>query len=274
MTGIACRVDDHVLTVAYDRPDRLNAVTQAMVRQLRERLREAAVDPDIHVVVLTGMGSSFSAGADVGALSGVDAEDPVAQRSHGNPHWHGIEQRADRIRRNAEIPLLLRTMPKPTIASLRGNAVGASLSAALACDFRLASETLVMRTGFAGIGLSGDHGMAHSLLLAVGPLKAREILYLNEKVDAASALAWGLVNAVHPDGELDAATSALAARLAAGPRLAHRYIKENLYQAETATFEEFLRDESLRQARALNSADAREAIAAFGEKRPPRFTGS
>lgn len=274
MSEILVRLQDHILTLSYNRPEKLNAVTQSMIRILREALREAAVDPQVHVVVLTGEGASFSAGADVAAINGTDLDDPVTRRSHQDPDWQGIEQRADRIRRNTEIPLLLRTMPKPTIAAIRGHAVGASLSAALACDFRLASETLAMRTGFAGIGISGDHGMAHSLLLAAGPLRAREIMYLNEKVDAEKALACGLVNSVHADDRLDAEVAALAARLATGPRLAYRYIKENLYQAETATFEDFLRDESQRQARALNSSDAREAMSAFLEKRKPHFTGA
>lgn len=274
MSEILSRLDGNVLTLSYNRPEKLNAVTQPMIRLLREALREATVDPDVHVVVLAGEGASFSAGADVSAINGTDLDDPVTRRSHKRPDWQGIEQRADRIRRNTEIPLLLRTMPKPTIAALRGHAVGASLSAALACDFRLASQTLVMRTGFSGIGISGDHGMAHSLLLATGPLRAREIMYLNEKIDAEKALAYGLVNSVHADDALEAEVTALASRLAAGPRLAYRYIKENLYQAETATFEDFLRDESQRQARALNSSDAREAMAAFLEKRKPRFTGS
>lgn len=262
-----------ILTLTLNRPDRGNATTHPMIRQLRLWLEEAAVDPSVRVVVLQGAGASFSVGGDVAALSQADVDDPVVARNQDHPAWHDTELRSDRIRLNSRAAELLYTMPKPTIAVLRGHAIGAPLGMALACDFRLASDTLKLRTGFAGIGLSGDYGVSYQLLKLAGPTRAREILMLNEVLDAEATRRDGLVGRVLPDAELDDAASALAQRLAEGPGLAYRHIKANLVDAETASFGTALDLESLRQARAVYSGDAQEAIAAFQDKRPPRFRG-
>ena len=262
-----------VLTLTLDRPDRLNALTIGLQRKLHAALIDAARDPGVHVVVLAGAGRGFCAGFDL--RDGLDGEgdDPIAARWSKEPIWLEIEQVAGRLRHDADIPLLLHTMPKPTIAMVRGPAAGSGLILAAACDLRIASDTAVFKTAFASAGRCGDPGGSYFLTRLVGAAAAREFYLLDEKIDAPRALQLGLVNRVVPDGELETAAAALAAKLAAGPRLAFAHMKRNLNAALTSTLEEMLTLEAHSNARVSLSADAKEAGAAFLEKRPPVFRG-
>ena len=164
-------------------------------------------------------------------------------------------------------------MPKVTIAAVRGPAAGSGLCLAASCDLRIASDTAGFKTAFSSLGRCGDPGGSYYISKLIGASKTREFYYLDEKMDAATAHAQGLVNKVVADADLDAAVSALAGKLAHGPSAAYGYIKQNIHFAETATLPEVLVSEALANARASQTHDAKEAVQAFLEKRPANFQG-
>jgi 2-(1,2-epoxy-1,2-dihydrophenyl)acetyl-CoA isomerase len=261
---------DGVRTLTLNRPERLNALTPALMRDLHKALIECARDPGVRAVVLTGAGRGFCAGFD---LAGGGEADPLAGKWADDPLWLEPEQVAARMLEDAQIPVLLHRMPKPTIASIRGPVAGTGLVLAAACDVRIASETALFKTAFASAGRCGDPGGSYLLTRLVGPAKARELYLLDEKVSAASALAMGLVTRLVPDAELENSTRELALRFASGPGLAYAGIKRNLNAAETGTLEETMAIEGPANARTSLSHDGREAGRAFIEKRPPQFRG-
>lgn len=272
-TDILTHLEDGILTVTLNRPDSLNGLTITMTRTLNDRLREAAASPEVRVVVLTGAGRAFCAGGDIKEFEAIDRTDPEWVRWKDDPVWNDIDNAAERTRRASEGPLLLHGMPKPTIAMVRGACVGAALALASACDFRIVSDNAFFSTAFARIGISGELGASYYVGQLVGVSKAREMFFFADRVPAGEALQIGLVNRVVPDAELERETLVFARRLAAGPPLAYRYIKANLNAAETRTAEDMVAMEALNQVRVLRSDDAKEAIAAFFEKRTPRFSG-
>ena len=165
------------------------------------------------------------------------------------------------------------TMPKPVIASLPGAAAGAGLSLALACDLRIAAENAVITTAFGRVGFSGDYGGTWFLTQLVGPAKARELYFLPERIDAKQAESLGLVNWVVPADALEEKTRELAQRLANGPTLAYRYMKENLNRALTGELRECMDLEVYHHQSMGRTEDHREAARAFVEKRDPVFKG-
>jgi 2-(1,2-epoxy-1,2-dihydrophenyl)acetyl-CoA isomerase len=172
-----------------------------------------------------------------------------------------------------EVSRWLHEMPKPTIAKVHGAAAGAGLSLALACDLRVAADSARFATAFARVGYSGDFGGSWFLTQLVGTAKARELYYTARIVDAAEALALGLVNRVVPDAQLEDETQALAARLAHGPRVALRYMKRNMNAAETGSLKDCLDLEAWHHTRTGFTEDHREAAKAFVDKREPVFRG-
>ena len=165
-------------------------------------------------------------------------------------------------------------MPKPTIASLPGAAAGAGLSLALACDLRIASDKAVMTTAFAKVGFSGDYGGTFFLSQLVGTAKARELYFLSDRIDMSEALRLGLVNYVVPAERLEAETMKLAQRLAKGPRVAYRYMKENINRAASGgDVDDCLDLEATHHVHTGFTEDHREAAKAFVEKREPAFKG-
>lgn len=270
---VSSSLSDGVLTLTLSNPGARNAITQKIGTQLCARLREAAEDPGVRVVVLTGADEHFCSGADVKTLGNVDPDNALETRWGHDPIWKDVEQRSFRIRRNSDIGLLLHTMGKPTIAMVRGAAAGAGLSMAVACDFRIASETAVFTTAFSRIGVSGDTGASYFLLKLVGPTKARELMFLSDKVSAKEAFDIGLVSHVVPDAELEARTQAFAIRLAQAAPIALRHIKHNLLSAERMSLEDALDLEAGHMARCFQTQDSKEAITAFKEKRAPSFSG-
>ena len=270
---VLTQLSDGVLTVTLNNPEVRNAFTLAMGMDLIAELRDAASDPGVRVVIITGAGDAFCAGGDVRKLGSVDARDKVAAKWGSDPVWGGMEQRVLRVRGNAEITTLLHTMGKPTIAMVRGPAAGAGIAMAAACDFRFAGASAFFTTAFARIGAAGDLGSAYYLSQLVGPTRARELLFLSDKLDAQAALAIGLVSNVVPDEALADETMAFARRLAEGPPIAYRYMKQNLVAAETQSPETYLDIEARNMVRCLLTEDSKEAIRAFAEKRAPVFTG-
>ena len=184
-----------------------------------------------------------------------------------------MEQRTIRIKGNSEITTLLHDMGKPTIAMVRGAAAGAGMAMAAACDFRIASPSAVFTTAFAKIGTSGDSGLAFYLTKLVGPTKARELLFFSDKIGGEAAAVLGLVSMFVGEDELLEETMAFARRLAAGPPIAYRYIKQNLLMAESIHWDQYLEMESRNMVRCFQTEDSKEAIKAFSEKRAPRFLG-
>src|SRR5437016_3743456 len=217
-------VKDGVATLTLNRPDRLNAMSVAMLDAMLEALARLADDSSVGVVIVTGAGRGFCAGGDVKAMA-------EGREFSGDT----LEEKAQGLRAKMEVSRWLHEMPKPTIAMVRGAAAGAGLSLALACDVRIAGESAKFGTAFARVGYSGDFGGSYYLTKLVGTAKARELYYTAELVDAKQALSLGLVNRVVPDDRLEEETLALAGKIARGPRIALRYMKRNLNAAESGT---------------------------------------
>jgi 2-(1,2-epoxy-1,2-dihydrophenyl)acetyl-CoA isomerase len=257
-------VDDGVAVLTMNRPDRRNAMSEAMMSAMERVLREIETDDAVGCVVLTGAGGAFCAGGDVKAM----AERPAADRAQALDaavHRQRLRQRATSGR--------LWQMPKPTIAAIGGPAAGAGLSLALACDLRYAVEGAVLTTAFAKVGFSGDYGGTWFLTRLVGSAKARELYYFSERLSAADAEHLGIVSAVFPPAEFDLEVRQRARRLARGPRLAYRYMKENLNRAVTGELGECMDLEVTHHLRTGLTEDHREAASAFVERREPRFSG-
>jgi 2-(1,2-epoxy-1,2-dihydrophenyl)acetyl-CoA isomerase len=255
------RIEDGVLTLTMNRPDRLNALSWEMCDRLVRALERAAADRAVGAILLAGAGRAFCAGGDVKNMAAAgDAPETYEERT------------AD-LRRRMEASRLLHEIAKPTIAMVRGPAAGAGLSLAAACDLRIAGEDARFTTAFAKVGLSGDFGGHYFLTRLVGTAKAREMYLLSPVIDARTALALGLVHKVVTDAALEDEAKAVARALANGPRVALSYMKQNLNLAEGASLTMVMDAEALRHTRCTGTEDHREGALAFVEKRAPRFQG-
>jgi 2-(1,2-epoxy-1,2-dihydrophenyl)acetyl-CoA isomerase len=253
---------DGVAVLTMSRPERRNALSEAMLDALGRVLDQLESDDEVGCVVLTGAGGAFCAGGDVKGFHERAAEPASFDRR--------LQMQRQYHQRTA---LRLWRMPKPTLAVLPGAAAGAGLSLALACDLRYSADTAVLTTAFANVGLAGDFGGTWFLTRLVGTAKARELYYFSERLSAAEAARLGLVSAVFPADQLEAEAMTRARRLAAGPRLAYRYMKENLNRAVLGELTECLDLEAVHHLRTFDTDDHREAARAFVEKRSPRFSG-
>jgi len=255
---------DRVLYLTLNRPDKLNAMSNEMMSGLLDSLAQAATDPKIGCVVVTGAGRGFCAGGDVSAMR---------ERNEGGEPAPTIEDRVAGLRRGEEASRLLHEMPKVTIAAINGPAAGAGLSLAMAADLRLAADNARIGTAFAKVGFSGDYGGTWSLTQLVGSAKARELYFLADIIDAAEALRIGLVNRVLPAASFRDEVHAVAKKIANGPTIAYTYMKANLNLAVTHEFSELLDREAWGQTLTGRTEDHREAVKAFLEKREPTFKG-
>jgi 2-(1,2-epoxy-1,2-dihydrophenyl)acetyl-CoA isomerase len=251
-----------VAWLTMNRPDSLNSLDTGLKESLLAALGAAAEDPAVRAVALTGSGRGFCVGQDLRELAGV-------YRSGGAPDFAEVLERhyAPTIR-------LLAGMPKPTVAVVNGVAAGAGVSLALACDLRLASSAARLRLAFEGIALVPDAGATWHLPRLVGLSKAMEIAMLGDWVDAGEALRIGLVNRVFPAEELATRAEEVLATLAGGPTLAFGRAKALLRSNLQADLDGALAAEAQAQALAGRSADHREGVAAFLEKRAPKFEGA
>ena len=261
-TDLLENVKDGVAVLTLNRPERLNAMSRPMLDALLEALPRLADDASVGVIVLTGAGRGFCAGGDVKAMA--EGTELGGQT---------MEEKAQALRSRMEASRWLHELPKPTIAMMRGPAAGAGLSLAMACDMRIASDTVRLGTAFARVGYSGDFGGSYYLTQLVGTAKARELYFTADLLDAQEALGLGLVNRVVPDARLEEETMALASRLARGPRVAFRYMKRNMNAAESASLKDMLDLEAWHHTRTGMTEDHREAARAFVEKREPQFKG-
>jgi enoyl-CoA hydratase/carnithine racemase len=246
-----------VVTVTMNRPAKKNAANAQMWDELLETFRAIASSTEDRVMVLTGAGGEFCAGAD---LTGGGA---------GGPNRHHLAQ----MRHVGDVALALHRLPIPTIAKVRGVAVGAGCNMALGCDLTVVSDNARFSQIFARRGLSLDFGGSWLLPRIVGMHRAKELALLADIIDATEAERIGLVNRVVPDAELDQFVDAWAARLAAGPPIALAMTKRMLDNSFQVTMEEALDDEGVAQTVNFGTADTVEAMKAFVEKREPRFEG-
>jgi 2-(1,2-epoxy-1,2-dihydrophenyl)acetyl-CoA isomerase len=244
-----------VQTITLNRPDVLNAFNQAMHAGLAAALKEARA-PGVRAVVVTGAGRGFCVGQDLAEFQAIP-EIGDALRSRYHPTI-----------------LAIRALEKPVIAAVNGPAAGAGLSLACACDIRIASDAAAFVPAFIGIGLVPDSGGSYFVHRLLGAPRAFEWMTSNRRLTAAEAHAWGLVSEVVEADALPARAADVAAGYAAAPTRAIGMTKRLFDHADHATLEEQLELEAQLQTAATASADFREGVAAFLEKRPPRFTGT
>ena len=255
MAEVEVSRDGAVQTITLNRPEVLNAFNRALHKALREALKEAR-DPEVRAVVLTGAGRGFSAGQDLKEFGeGGDVGDTLRETYHPNV-------------------LAIRALEKPVIAAVNGVCAGAGLSLACVCDFRIAADDASFVPGFIGIGLVPDAGGTYFLHRLLGASRAFEWMSSNRRLPAAEAHAWGLVSEVVEADALQSRAAELAASYAALPTRAIGMTKRLFDHAAGATLEEQLELEAQLQAAATQTDDFREGVAAFLEKRPPKFTGS
>jgi 2-(1,2-epoxy-1,2-dihydrophenyl)acetyl-CoA isomerase len=255
--------DEGLVTITLNRPERKNALGARAWIDFDRAVTDAALDPDVRAVVLTGAGGNFSAGAD---LSG---ENPEGTGLTGRP----VQPIVTEMRVVGDMILRLQRMAKPTLAKVDGVCVGVGLGLALACDLVLASDRARFSAIFAQRGLALDGGVSWILPRVVGLQRAKELAFFGDVIPAADAFAMGLVNRVVPVDELDELAATWARRLATGPSLALGLAKRQLNAASSLTFEQALEDEARCQHITAASHDLMEGLAAFAERRPPRFQG-
>ena len=251
--------DGTVATVRLNHPSTLNALSDTMTAELNEALALLADDGDVRAIVVTGEGRGFCPGADLG-----DIDRAGAGEARPSDLLEGGYARAARR---------LASAPKPVIAAVNGVAAGAGMALALACDIRIASDAAWFTMGFVRIGLAPDSGAAFFLPRIVGAARALELSITGERVEAGRALEIGLVSRVVPADRLHEETMELANRLAEMPTTAIGLTKELLRDASALSLDETLALEGRVQDEAAATADHREGVTAFLEKRPPRFQG-
>jgi 2-(1,2-epoxy-1,2-dihydrophenyl)acetyl-CoA isomerase len=256
--------EDSVALITLNRPEARNALTKEMLAGLGRALDHAERSASVRVVVLTGAGGAFCAGGDVKSMAAAGVYDGPALDER--IHAQRLSQRSTAGR--------MFLMPKPVIAMLPGPAAGAGLSLALAADMRTMADTAFITTAFARVGFSGDYGGTFFLSHLVGSAKAKELYFLSERVSAVECKQLGIANFVYRADQVEAQTMALAHRLAAGPPVAYRYMKENLNRAAMgADMQECLDLEVTHHAHTGMTEDHREGAKAFVEKREPVFKG-
>lgn len=258
---ILYEVADRIATITLNRPQRLNAWTHTMEHEVRQAMAEAAADDAVRVIVLTGAGRGFCAGADVDLLSGSSRETKPPPPPPGTGEFRG---------RYAYFP----NLPKPVIAAVNGPAAGLGMILALFCDIRFAGTEALFSTAFARRGLIAEHGIAWLLPRLVGAAHSFDLLLSARRIGAAEALAMGLVNRVLPQERLMDEVRSYAAELAysVSPRSLAE-IKREIWQALWQSPGEATDAAEIDMKASFQAEDFREGMAHFMEKRPPRFTG-
>ncbi|GAA2073437.1 enoyl-CoA hydratase [Aeromicrobium halocynthiae] len=261
---VLAHVEDGVGTITLNRPERRNALSQAMISGVTRAMTEMEASREVGVIVITGAGGAFCSGGDVqvfdqqgGEGGGADQVDPAL-----------VEQQ--RLHQRETVGRIHRCV-KPVVAALPGAAAGAGLGLALAADLRIGSERTVMATAFGAVGLSGDFGVAWLLERLVGPAKARELLFLGTKARAQECLALGLINQLVAEDELLPATHDLARRLAAGPSQALAGMKQNLLRAPFESLEASMDAEVPLHKATGTTQEHLDAVRAFVRKEAPTF---
>ncbi len=263
---LLCEIRERVAVITLNRPEARNSLSDQLTPALRRMIRTCGENPDVGALLITGAGTAFCSGGDVKGM-GAHRKQAVLEMSFD-------ERVADLQERQRLLTGALVAVRKPTIAALPGPAAGAGLAIAMACDIRIAAQSAFVSTGYLRVGLSGDYGIAWLLTRLVGTARARELMFTGEKVEASRAEAIGLFNRVVPDDRLQDEAFELARGMAQGPTLALRYMKDNLDEALAFDFATARDHEAERLIRTTTTADHREAVQAFIEKRQPNFTGN
>ena len=261
---LLCAIREGVAIITLNRPEARNALSDQLTPALRRMIKERGDDPRVGALLITGAGTAFCAGGDVKGMGDNSAK----------KDWTAEQRIADLKERQRLLTGALVAVRKPTIAALPGAAAGAGLAIALACDIRVAAQSAFISAGYARVGLSGDYGIAWLLTRAVGSPVARELMFTSDRVDAARAERIGLFNRVVPDAQLHEAAFTLARSMAEGPQVALRAMKDNLDDALVVDYTTALDREAERLVATSATADHREAVRAFVEKRKPKFTGA
>lgn len=259
--GVRYGVDEAsgIATLTLDRPDKLNAVMPEDWAAIENYLDQGTADPRVKVFILKGAGRVFSSGGDLKTMG---------ERLEAS----SIRRASDLLRLSRSIRRIRET-PRPVVAAIQGPAIGAGCVLALACDLRLAAASATLSVPFLRVGLQPDFGGAYFLPRVVGTARALELLWTGDSLTAAEAERLGLVNRVLPDDEFAAGVSAFAARIAQNPAGALALSKLTVYHGVEQTLSELLDLEALAQTVLSKSADAREGVQAFVEKRKPQFRG-
>lgn len=257
---LLCRVEDRVAVLTLNRPQARNALSWELKAALVEWVPKLGADPGVGCLLLTGAGSAFCAGGDTKSMA-----------REGRPP--SPEERKRMLRWEHSLPEAIVRLEKPVVAALPGAAAGAGLSIALSCDLRILAESAFVTTSYARLGLSGDYGGSWFLTRLVGTAKARELYFTADRVDARECERIGLANRVVPDADLEKQALALAKRIAAGPPIALRYMKDNLNRALREDLQALLDVEADRMVQSAQTEDYLEAVKAFQEKRAPSFKG-
>ena len=258
--SIAVAIEAHVATITLNRPDKMNAFTVEMVDELVAALRMVTAAAAVRCIVLTGAGRAFCAGADLAVLQDIVARKDAA-----------LGRRL--VDGSREVHRLIREAPQPVLCALNGVAAGGGANLALGCDLRVAADTAKIGQVFGRIGLHPDWGGTFFLPRLVGTATAMELFLSAELVEAPRLHALGLVNRVVPAAALETETRAWAARIAAAPPVAVRWMKRGVYAAARASLDEMLDHELDAQLACFLTDDCTEGLAAFREKREPHFTG-
>ncbi len=264
---LRAEIKDGVAVITMNRPERRNAFSPGMISALGEVLGQVETDQAVGCVVLTGAGGAFSAGGDVKSMAArsADGGNGDGPSLDATIHRQRLSQRATSGR--------LWSMPKPTIAAIAGPAAGAGLSLALACDLRYAVPGAILTTAFAKVAFAGDYGGTWFLTRLVGSSKAKELYYFSERLSAEDAERLGIVNAIFPAADFEREVMERARKLAQGPSIAYRYMKENLNRAVSGELGDCMDLEVTHHVHTGLTEDHREAARAFMDKREPRFHG-
>jgi len=248
-----------IRTITLDRPEKLNAFAGHMRRDLAEALEQSASARDVRVIIITGAGRGFCAGADVAYMA------ELMER-------HDTDEFARLLGAGRRVVTAIREMSKPVIAAVNGAAYGAGFNLALCCDLRVAAESASFSQSFVKVGLHPDWGGTYFLPRMLPPNLACEMFFLGDAINAERAQQLGLVNRVVPDAELMRETRHIAERLRDAPHRSIAAAKHAVYMSDNASLERMLQYETEAQLQCFESEEARERVRAFLEKRPARVT--
>jgi 2-(1,2-epoxy-1,2-dihydrophenyl)acetyl-CoA isomerase len=261
--GLSVTLDGAALRVTLDKPDRRNAIDDAMMRGLIATFTEASTDDQVRVIVLSGAGEHFCGGADILARN--------APKDEPRPRAGSIQRRLP-TQAHLLIPLVCEVQV-PVVCKVQGFAAGIGFSLALAADFTVAADDARLWEPFAQRGFTADSGATWLLPRRVGEVRARELLLLGRELSGADAAEWGAIHGAVPAAELDGAVDELARRLASAPTVTLGLMKWLLHAGRDTTLDQHLRNEGFAMELSSRSEDFREGLTAFREKRDPKFTG-